>query len=371
MDVQGFIRAKAQFPLEYEEKAFRSLEERRKAFVGYFTPNKIANMTIDEYVEGKGQKDNNFCYGIEIALKMLGNIQGSSAVKFGIYFSKAQSQYVFASRFGSNYIEAFENVRNSILELLNAGEKENLKAIIENPLAPTIKGKILSVYYPEIYLNIFSDEHLSFYLKKFDLLDEKLAKANAVYKRKALVKFKNDDPDMKSWSMNMFAVFLWKYFPKAPPSKSSEWIKKVKDQFTKDEESIRKGNFGFGGEGEQHRKLKEYIFKYPNVIGITNYKEKGMEHNLLSGDRLDVWFRLADGSQIAIEVKSQISSSADVLRGLFQCVKYRAIISAENLTHGEIHNNLVYLVLGGSLSKSNQKIRELFDITVFENIEAE
>lgn len=369
MDVQRFNQAKTQFPLQYEEKAFNPLEEKRKAFVSYFNANKISNMTIDEYVEGKGQKENNFCHGIEISLKMLGNIQGSSALKFGIYFSKSQNQYVFASRFGSNYIEAFESVKKSILELLKAGEKQDKKAIIENSLAPTVKGKILSVYFPETYLNVFSEEHLNCYLSTFGLLDEKLAKADVVFKRDALVEFKNSDPDMKSWSMNMFAVFLWKYYPKAPPSKSSDWTTKAKDLLSKDEDIIRKGSFGYGGEGEYHLQLKKYIFNNPGIIGINSYIDKGMEHNLLSGDRLDVWFKLADGSEIAVEVKSKISSSSDILRGLYQCVKYKAILNAENLAHGVSHNNIVYLVLGGSLSKSNIKIKEIFDITVFENIE--
>lgn len=173
---------------------------------------------------------------------------------------------------------------------------------------------------------------------------------------------------MKSWSVNMFAVFLWKYFPKAPESKPSKRTKTAAYNLDKNERTIRKGKFGFGGEGEYHLQLKEFIYNNPQYIGISDYVERDMEHILLSGDRLDVWFKLADGTEIAIEIKSKISSDADILRGLYQCIKYKAILNAENLAHNEKHNNLTYLVLGRKLSPSNKEIQKLFDIATFEDI---
>ena len=326
-------------------------------------------MTLDEYVYGKGITNNNFCYGLERTLKMLGNIQGSRTPKFGVYYSKDNQSYECTKKFGRDYLEAFDNVKKAILDLLDAGKVQSLREIARNPLAPIIKGKILSVYYPEIYLNIFAEEHVDHYLKAFDLWDENIAKASVEYKRMVLVDFKNNDPDMQSWPMNMFAVFLWKYFPKPPQTdKFYTNLHKKKDNLESDISSIRNGNFGFGGEGEQHKNLKEYIYNNPSIIGIHSFKEKAMEHNLLSGDRLDVWFRLIDDSEIAVEVKSEISSSADVLRGLFQCVKYKTVMDAENKIEDKVHDNHVILVIGGSLTPSNAEIRDIFRIETYENI---
>jgi len=369
MDKQSFIQAKKSFPLQQELAEFSAVEEERRKFVDYFTLEKIANMTLDEYVYGKGITKNNFCYGIERTLKMLGNIQGSRSPKFGVYYNKENQTYEHTKKFGRNYLEAFDNVKNAILDLLDAGIIQDLRDIARNPLAPIIKGKILSVYYPEIYLNIFSEEHVDHYLKAFDLWDENLSKADVAYKRMVLVDFKYNDPDMHSWPMNMFAVFLWKYWPKPPQTdKFYTNLHNKKDQLESDKTLIRKGNFGYGGEGDLHKGLKEYIYNNPWIIGIHSFKQREMEHILLSGDRLDVWFELADGSEIAVEVKSEISSSADVLRGLFQCVKYQAIMDAENLIDGITHNNHVILVLGGSLSETNAGIRGKFGIEVYENI---
>ena len=373
MDRKGFNQAKKAFPLKHEMSQFAQDELERKKFVDYFTKKKIANMTLDEYAEGKGIRENNFCYGLEFGLGMLGSINGSNAKKFGLYYDKKNKKYWFAKKYGRTRIEAFNNIKESIIDLLDAGKRQDYESIIDNPLAPTIKGKILYVYFPDTYLNIFSDDHLDYYLRTFDLLDDELMYQDEIYKRAALLDFKNNDPDMKSWSINMFAVFLWKYFPKAPDTRTEPepLTENEKKRLVNSEKKIRKGGFGFGGEGEQHKELKEYIFDYPEVIGITKYKDKSTEHYLLSGDRIDVWFELKDGSEIAVEVKSSISSDADILRGLYQCVKYQAIMDAEDSAHDETHDNQVMLVLGGTLSKTNSRIRDCFGIPVFENIEPE
>ena len=91
-----------------------------------------------------------------------------------------------------------------------------------------------------------------------------------------------------------------------------------------------------------------------------------MEHILLSGDRLDVFFELDDGQKIAVEIKPSTSPDADVLRGLYQCIKYKSILDAEDKVHGEKANNSAILVLGGELSPENRKVRDTLDIKVYE-----
>lgn len=82
------------------------------------------------------------------------------------------------------------------------------------------KGKILSLYYPDKYLNIFSKEHLIHYLKVFNLDTEQLIKKDPVYLREALLHFKNEDKDMRSWSNDIFSNFLYTYF--APNDNNSK-----------------------------------------------------------------------------------------------------------------------------------------------------
>ncbi len=136
------------------------------------------------------------------------------------------------------------------------------------------------------------------------------------------------------------------------------------------ETAIRSGKFyGTGGEGEGHKKLKEFIYKHPEALGIKDVKERDMEHILLSGDRLDVYFVLNDGSKMAVEIKPSTSTDADVMRGLYQCVKYKTIMDAEDKVHGEKANNSTILVIGSELSPENRKVQEVLGITVKEKVE--
>lgn len=133
-----------------------------------------------------------------------------------------------------------------------------------------------------------------------------------------------------------------------------------------DESKIRTGAFGFGGEGEEHKKLKEYIANHPESIDIRTTEKGTCEHILLSGDRLDVFFFVAN---VVVEVKPKSAPDADILRGLFQCVKYKAILDAEAAVKGDIPDGEVVLVIGGTLSGSNRAVQECLGIDVVEQFE--
>lgn len=85
---------------------------------------------------------------------------------------------------------------------------------------------------------------------------------------------------------------------------------------------------GAGGEGEQHKKLKLHIRNNPSCVGVNL---KGMksetEKGLPSGDSIDVFFENKK-HWVGVEVKSEISDELDILRGLYQCVKYQAVMES-------------------------------------------
>jgi hypothetical protein len=83
-------------------------------------------------------------------------------------------------------------------------------------LAPTIKGKILHLYYPQRYFSIYSNSHLDFYLRFYKLDTISLIDGDAFYKQERLLEFKQSDPVMKDWSIDKFATFLYHVYPKSP-----------------------------------------------------------------------------------------------------------------------------------------------------------
>lgn len=230
MNSRDLQRAKETFRYVTIEKTQQEHYRKREAFVNHFTIENISKMTLDQYIIGKGFKSS-FCYRIERELGPLGLITGQPSNKFGVWFSHKKDNYTYEPRLGDDLPTAFDTVKQSIVKLINAGSRKDLKEIIENPLNSLFKGKILSTYYPEEYLNIFSIAHLNHYLCSLNLDTIDLMEQDPVIKRQALVDFKNSDPDMKDWSMNMFAVFLWSHYPGAPinPEETAvkwPWLKK-------------------------------------------------------------------------------------------------------------------------------------------------
>lgn len=71
---------------------------------------------------------------------------------------------------------------------------------------------------------------------------------------------------------------------------------------------------------------------------------------------------------VAVEVKSAISPTPDILRGLFQCVKYRAVIEAVQATELLPQNARALLVLEGALPSELLPIKNTLRIEVIEHV---
>lgn len=92
---------------------------------------------------------------------------------------------------------------------------------------------------------------------------------------------------------------------------------------------------GGGGEGKYHKALRLWVEANPAAIraGYRNARTD-TEWLLDSADRVDaVYF---NGKEtIVLEVKSRISNRNDLYRGVFQCIKYRAVASAMDPRGGD------------------------------------
>jgi len=127
------------------------------------------------------------------------------------------------------------------------------------------------------------------------------------------------------------------------------------------------GGFG-GGESEDHKALKEYVARNPKAIGLNSNTQAGVtEYPLPSGDSLDVSFN-GKAVWVAVEVKSVISAEADIVRGLFQCVKYRAVMEAVLLTEARPQNARALLVLESAFPQSLIPLRNILGVEVVESI---
>lgn len=123
-----------------------------------------------------------------------------------------------------------------------------------------------------------------------------------------------------------------------------------------------------GGESEDHKALKEYVARNPKVIGLGANTPAGITEYLLpSGDSLDVSFN-GNKVWVAAEVKSSISAESDIIRGLFQCIKYRAIMEAVLLTESRPQNARALLVLESKFPHSLIPLRNMLGVEVVESV---
>lgn len=132
-------------------------------------------------------------------------------------------------------------------------------------------------------------------------------------------------------------------------------------------ETIKNPHCIHGGEGEEHKALKEYICQHPESLGYKDVAFAETEHILPSGDRLDVYFELPDGTHIAVEVKPSTSPDQDITRGVFQCVKYYAVMDALRNIECKDYNVEVLLVITGTLAPQNITLAEELDVEYVEN----
>ncbi|OPF95037.1 hypothetical protein I8G32_03950 [Rhodopseudomonas palustris] len=125
-----------------------------------------------------------------------------------------------------------------------------------------------------------------------------------------------------------------------------------------------------GGEGDAHRAFKIFVAKNPERFDLPGSTPCGsVELPLPSGDSLDVSFQT--GSEwVAAEVKSSISSDSDIVRGLYQCVKYQAVMQAVEAAENRERTGRAILVLQGKFPGQLVALKNILGVTVFDGVEA-
>ncbi len=150
------------------------MEEKKqlyKSFLEKFPIEKLGEMTLEEY--SNLNKDDSFCYWLESTTAELGSIWGGSAYKFGIFrFDKEpkenkgqyahDEQYSWQARLGHTSDEAFQRVRNDIVNIAHFASQSNWEEIEK------IKGVWPVVVWKIAYL--YSNEQLPPFFNKKDWL---------------------------------------------------------------------------------------------------------------------------------------------------------------------------------------------------------
>jgi hypothetical protein len=123
---------------------------------------------------------------------------------------------------------------------------------------------------------------------------------------------------------------VWDYenWPRAARNTFGRKYSAIPDVLGEKDGKAKRLGLGGPAESKEHHQLKMYVSRHPAQFGAPRGCKKGkVEKRLDTLDEIDVWF-MHPGEELAVEVKSTRSNEIDRQRGLFQCVKYRALLAA-------------------------------------------
>ena len=220
---------------------YRKLERLRNDFVKLFPLSRIATLTFEEYVEGKkinGKLNiNSFCYWVEWTTIELGKMQGARADKFGLYCDKKTQEYKFLKEF-ANANSALSSLKTKISNLIQFARSASLEDIKNVKLSPMFKGKILFLYYPDRFINIFSEGHADYFIDNIGLSSGG-SSIDLIDKRELIFAFKMEDSIMKEWKMWEFLDFLYTQFGWPPKKESTPTVLRDYIDFKEDYPNLR------------------------------------------------------------------------------------------------------------------------------------
>ena len=200
----------------FERTFDQSIEDRgqeaRGRFLRLFPLAKLTRLTVKKYVIGLGT--DSFCALVEPKTVAWAKIQGATSFKFGIYYGRTRSdparRFRSSDKFGDVTV-AFSVVKAALLNLISDGRKKRFAAIDANPLSQMFKAKILSLYFPDKYLNVCSADHINLFSSKLGLPK----KQSASELQSLLVEAKLNNAITRNWSNMKFMKFLYdEYLPK-------------------------------------------------------------------------------------------------------------------------------------------------------------
>ena len=136
-------------------------------------------------------------------------------------------------------------------------------------------------------------------------------------------------------------------------------------QETRPSRRVHVAEFNGRGEGEEHRALKEHVFAHCEELLRERIETRAVECELASGDRPDV----TAGNESTvwhIEVKSRLARNNDIKRGLYQCVKYRAVGGAMERAESPNtrRNARALLVVGTRLPRELRRLARALRVRV-------
>jgi len=195
----------------------------RGDFVSLFTPEKIKNLSPEDYFPGLGKKDDCLGYQLEWGTRPLGSIKGGSIVKYGPKEQFSEIKNLLIDLTGlTDVITQFYEVDGTLTKTSRSLISKSLK-IRGMKSGRTVLGKLLSIYYPTTFIALFNDQDYLLAKMVKDYSNDSIGLESYIRNNYLLLKIKEEllaEPAFKKGyyteeaTNDVFYRFLYICFPK-------------------------------------------------------------------------------------------------------------------------------------------------------------
>lgn len=215
--------------VEYKENNtfFSEFNQQKKNFTNRFPITRLMNLPIEEYVLQKDNYPNKyhdtFVYWLERKKGIGGGIGGGNSSKFYIYMDKTgeycvgygnKKRYISGEELSFQYRELISKIAKAIK--LAKDEKISEIRGLDIPIWNMVLLKILSIYVPEKFIDIYSSKVLIPLVETLKLhveaIPENIIEINYLTKKKLL-----SMPEFKGWSNAKLSNFIWENMQERKP----------------------------------------------------------------------------------------------------------------------------------------------------------
>ncbi|WP_407272055.1 McrB family protein [Radiobacillus sp. PE A8.2] len=214
MKLQTLLEKGSQYhidPSKLEEK-----KEGLQSFLDRFPLDSLKDMTVEEYADTQSKKS--FIYWLE-RKGILSGIGGGNSSKFGIYraqngeYCKGYGQHKVILKDDALYKE-FDALKALILHAIHLAQEDRIAEIseMEHPLFNMVLLKILNIYVPEKFFNIYSPPILVELGMELGVKDELLSAQNSIALNHYVLQRLKQQELFANWSNLAFSFFIWDTF---------------------------------------------------------------------------------------------------------------------------------------------------------------
>jgi len=123
-------------------------------------------------------------------------------------------------------------------------------------------------------------------------------------------------------------------------------------------EPIKK--YGALGESDDHKNLKELVANNPNILNLGPSVITKVEYSFCTGDRVDILFEINDTHRAVVEI--ELMGEENILIGIHQAIKYRALAATEKQYSTEDKKILAFVVALETQYEEAIKLAKCYDI---------